>query len=97
MTVAKAVLKIPGNRLKATIASLDDNHIHFEGDEDQTARMTMAIPPMVGGNMYTVSEGDLFERGDVMCFRIEDGAGLDNHVEIEFSGNVVQKVSVFWS
>lgn len=94
MTLAKAILKIPGSRLSATISSSDKGNIIFEGDEDQTARMAFAIPPMVGGNMYTVSEGELSKCGDVMCLRIEDGAGLDNHVEIEFTENTVQKVSV---
>jgi hypothetical protein len=31
-----------------------------------------------------------------MCLKIEDGAGLDNDVEIEFTGNTVQRVSVVW-
>jgi len=96
MKAMKAILKIPGDRLSASIASDDGKRVHFNGDEDQAARMTFAIPPMVGGNMYTVSEGDLFERDDVMCLKIEDGAGLDNHVEIEFTGNSVQRVSVVW-
>lgn len=96
MTLTKATLKIPGNRLSATISSSDKGLVIFEGDEDQTARLTLAIPPMVGGNMYTVSEGELSKRGDVMCLRVEDGAGLGNDVEIEFTENTVQKVSVVW-
>lgn len=96
MTAMKAILKIPGDRLSASIVSDSETLVHFEGDEDQTARMTFAIPPMVGGNMYTVSEGDLIECGDVMCLKIEDGAGLDSDVEIEFADNIVRKVSVTW-
>ena len=59
--------------------------------------MSFCLPPFMGGNMYTVSEGDLFEREYATCFKIEDGAGLGNHVEIEFRGNLVLRTSVFWS
>lgn len=97
MIVTRAILKIPGDRVSATIVSVDDSCIYFEGNEDQTARMTFAIPPMVGGNMYTVSEGNLFGCGDVKCFKIEGGAGLGNDVEIEFKDNIVRRTSVFWS
>lgn len=31
-----------------------------------------------------------------MCLRIEDGAGMDNDIEIEFIDNAVQRVSVVW-
>jgi len=95
MNSMKVTLKIPGDRSSAKITS-NDGCIHFEGDGDQAARITFAMPAMVGGNMYTVSAGELFEHGDVMCLKIEDGAGLDNDVEIEFADNTVRRVSVTW-
>ena len=95
MTSMKAILEIPGDRSSAKIKS-DDGCVHFDGNGDQAARITFAMPAMVGGNMYTVSAGELFECGDVMCLKIEDGAGLDNDVEIEFADNTVRKLSVTW-
>ena len=95
MTSIKATLEIPGDRRSVKIKS-DDGYIYFDGDGDQAARITFAVPAMVGGNMYTVSAGELFDCGDVRRLKIEDGAGLDSDVEIEFANNTVRKVSVTW-
>ena len=94
MTEQKAVLKIPGDRTWARITTVDDDSVCFDGAEEQARRISHCLPPLMGGDIYAHSEGDLLERDGVMCLRIEDGAGLDNHVEIEFTENTVQKVSV---
>jgi len=95
MTVA--VLKIPGDRTSVKIASTDGDSLYFDGTEEQAWRISHCLPPLLGGSTYAHAIGDLTERGDVMCFRIEDGAGLGNHVEIEFTGRTVQRVSVVWT
>lgn len=96
MTFTRAILRIPGNRLSATISSNHKGLVLFNGNEDQTARITFAIPPMVGGNMYTVSEGELSERAGVKRLKIDDGAGLGSCVEIEFTDNTILRVTVLW-
>ena len=97
MTITSAVLKIPGDRTSATIAAEDGSVIHFAGDENQALRISFCVPRLLGGNMYTVSKGELFERGGLMCFKIKDGAGLDNDVEIEFNEESVHRVSIVWT
>lgn len=96
MTAIRAILMVSGDQLSVTITSYNKKHLYFEGDEDQAAQITFAIPPMVGGDVYTVSEGNLFERDDVMCLKIKDSGGLKIDVEIEFSENTVHKVLVVW-
>ena len=97
MTVTKAVLNIPGDRTSAKIASSDGETNYFDGVEEQARRISHCLPPLMGGNTYANAVGSLFKRGELMCFRIDDGAGLDNHVEIEFADNVVLRTSVVWS
>ena len=97
MTLTTAVLKIPGDRMSVRVTSRDEKTVHLEGGEDQALRMSFCLPRLMGGDLYAHSQGQITERDGLMLFRIEDGAGLDNHVEIEFADNVVQKVSVVWS
>lgn len=97
MIATKAVLKIPGDRCFAKISTTDDATNYFVGDEEQARRISHCLPPLIGGDTYAYTQGDLFERGELMCFKIEDGAGLGNDVEIEFKDNFVYRASVVWS
>ncbi len=96
MKLTKAVLRIPGDRSSARIMSVEDDLVYFDGNETQALRISFCLPRFVGGDVYTISEGTLYKCGTLTCFKIEDGAGLDNDVEIEFVDNVVKKVSVVW-
>ena len=97
MTTVRAILRIPGDRTSATIVAPDESVTYFDGNEDQALRISFCVPRFMGGDMYTVSEGHLFERGGVMCLRIEDGAGMGNDIEIEFDDKTVLKVAVTWN
>ena len=97
MKTMNATLKIAGDRRSAQITSNHDGSIFFEGGEEQAIRMSFCVPRFVGGDVYAVLQGELTKRDRLMVLTIEDGAGMDNHLEIEFADNKVTKVSVIWT
>ena len=93
MTKIRAILKIPGNRRSAKITSEDDSYTYFEGDEDQAARITFAIPAMVGGNYYAYYDGELEQYDRYMVFTI---SGFDTKIEVNFDRCYIQSMKVIW-
>ncbi|MDO5656879.1 MAG: hypothetical protein Q4G36_00925 [Paracoccus sp. (in: a-proteobacteria)] len=94
--MTKARLKIPGDRSWTRITSADGKQLYFNGSEEDAWRISHCLPPLMEGNVYADAVGDLTEDGNILRFRLEDGARMGNHVEIEIAGNAVQRVSVLW-